>query len=91
MSMKENRDVRMKRLRYQSWHRGCKETDEILGHFCDANLAGLSDAELDVFEAFLNEDDHDIWQWVGHGVVPDNPAYLPFIEILRRGKHHVAC
>ncbi len=51
-----------KRLRYQSWHRGCKETDDILGPFADEWLP-LND-NIAVFEALLNEDDWDIYRWL---------------------------
>lgn len=60
------RENRIKRLYYQSWHRGCKETDLLLGRFADAVLPGLTDAELDQYEALLNEQDSDIWKWFSH-------------------------
>lgn len=77
------RENRLKRLRYQSWHRGCKETDVVLGNYCDAELAMLSDTELDLYEQLLNEDDWDIWQWVAYNTTPPNPEFLPLIEKLR--------
>lgn len=55
---------RLNRIRYRSWHRGCKETDIILGSFCDAHITSLSTAQLDVFEELLDEDDADIWAWL---------------------------
>ncbi len=51
-----------KRLRYQSWHRGCKETDDILGPFADAWLPNAQDTAP--FEALLEEDDWDIYRWL---------------------------
>ncbi len=51
-----------KRLRYQSWHRGCKETDDILGPFADSWLPEAADTTA--FEALLNEDDWDIYRWL---------------------------
>ena len=53
-----------KRLRHQSWYRGCKETDSILGIFADDFLPNCSDDEAAAFEALLNEDDWDIWRWL---------------------------
>lgn len=62
---------RVKRLYYQSWHRGCKETDLLLGRFADAILTRLDDHELDLYEALLNEHDSDIWHWyTGHTSLP---------------------
>ena len=55
---------RRKRLLYQSLHRGCKETDMILGNFSQKHLEQLSDAEIDLYENFINEKDWDIYAWV---------------------------
>lgn len=60
------RENRIKRLYYQSWHRGCKETDLLLGRFADDALPDLSDAELDQYEALLAEEDGYIWKWFSH-------------------------
>ena len=74
---------RLKRLRYQSWHRGCKETDVVLGNYFDAHHEALSEDELDLFEALLNADDWDIWQWVAYDQAPPDARFLPIIERLR--------
>ena len=62
--MDEMRHNRLKKLKMRSWHRGTKEMDLILGGFADARLAGLDGTSLDVFEALLSENDHDLYQWV---------------------------
>lgn len=65
-------DERLKRLYYQSLHRGCKETDFILGRFADQHLAQLTPEQLDLYENFLNQDDWDIYNWIiGKHPVPD--------------------
>ncbi len=87
MSMKEcaetARALRIKRLRYQSWHRGCKETDMLLGLYCDHYLPGLGDDALDRYEAFLNEYDADIWAWVAYKEPCPKQEYQPLIIILQ--------
>ena len=55
---------RIKRLKYRSWHRGCKETDIILGQFSEHGLAMLAPQQLDAYEKLLEEDDVHIWDWV---------------------------
>jgi antitoxin CptB len=60
----EDREIRIKRLLHQSWYRGCKETDKILGQFAKENLHQFGDKELDEFDAIMNEEDWDIWNWV---------------------------
>lgn len=58
------RELWLKRLRYRSWHRGCKETDLVLGRYCDARIEALDEAALGRFEALLDEEDSDIWAWL---------------------------
>ncbi len=65
-------ETRLKRLLYQSLHRGCKETDMILGNFASQYLHTLSDDQIDVYENFINEKDWDIYAWVvGSASLPD--------------------
>ena len=54
-------DVTIKRLIYQSWHRGCKETDLILGKFAKAHLNNFTEEELQQYEDFISENDWDIY------------------------------
>lgn len=62
--MQQTSDIRRRRLYYRSWHRGCKETDVILGHFADTALNDLPDKSLDLYEELLEEQDLDIWNWL---------------------------
>ncbi len=79
-----NREIKIKRLTYRSWYRGCKETDQILGKFADTHLTSLSDQELDIYETFLDEFDQDIWLWLTEKEAPSNPAYLPLLHRMAR-------
>ena len=75
--MGETRETRIKRLRMRSWRRGIKEMDLILGGFSDTGLADLSDAELDVYDVMLEENDHDLFSWVcGHVETPQEFSKL---------------
>lgn len=60
----ETREIRLKRLAMRSMRRGIKEMDILLVRFADAHLSSLSDADLDAFEALLDENDQDLYQWV---------------------------
>lgn len=64
MSVNHAEEAHLKRLRMRSWRRGIKEMDLILGPFSDVSLVGLSPEELTLYEAMLNENDHDLYQWV---------------------------
>lgn len=55
---------RVKRLRMRAWRRGIKEMDLILGPWADTRATSLGVAELDLAEALLGENDHDLYQWV---------------------------
>ena len=55
--------TRLKRLRFRAWHRGTREADLLIGGFFDAHAAGWGAAQLDWFEALLEEQDVDIMAW----------------------------
>ncbi|MBI1416388.1 MAG: succinate dehydrogenase assembly factor 2 [Limimaricola sp.] len=75
--MNEPRETRLKRLRMRAMRRGIKEMDLILPAFTATDLDDLDAAELDLFEALLAENDHDLYQWVsGAGVAPPEYAGL---------------
>jgi antitoxin CptB len=63
-SRRETQEARLKRLRMQSWRRGTREMDMILGPFADANLARMTASELDLYDQLLCENDQDLYQWV---------------------------
>jgi antitoxin CptB len=70
--MHESLTVRRKRLLYQSRYRGRIEGDLLLGGFAARHLAGLSAAQLDRYEALLQESDQDLLAWIsGREPVPE--------------------
>jgi antitoxin CptB len=72
MIRSESRDSRLKRLAMRSHRRGIREMDLILGPFADAHLAGMSAADLDRYEALLDENDQDLLAWItGAAPMPD--------------------
>ncbi len=62
--MTETPEARLKRMRMRSWRRGTKEMDLILGPFADEQLAAMDPAQLDLFDALLEENDQDLYLWV---------------------------
>lgn len=88
MSTEETAQTRIKRIRYRSWHRGCKETDIILGNFCDHYIESLNEQELDNFEALLDEDDAEIWSWLTHKTLSPKSEYEPLLERLRHFREY---
>ncbi|MBL4803208.1 MAG: succinate dehydrogenase assembly factor 2 [Emcibacter sp.] len=63
-------DIRRKRLKFRSWHRGIKEADILLGSFADDHLKDMSPAQLDCYENLLREPDLKIVTWI----TKDQPA-----------------
>lgn len=69
----EGLDTRRRRTHFRCWHRGMREMDLILGRFADAHIADLSDDELDVLEALMEEQDRDLLIWLtGEAPTPDD-------------------
>lgn len=64
MDQVNERDRRLKRLKYQSWHRGTREMDLILGQFADARLGGLTEAELEEYTALISLPDTQLYKWI---------------------------
>lgn len=87
-SMSDNADL--KRLRMRSWRRGIKEMDLILGPWADESLTTLTEGELEQYEALLNENDHDLYQWVTARIgkntaQPVGPsAYGPLLDVIAK-------
>ena len=75
--MSETHENRLKRLQMRSMRRGIKEMDIILSRYADAHLAGMDEPALDLYEALLNENDQDLYQWVsGQAKAPQELSAL---------------
>ncbi len=81
-----NREILIKRLLYRSMHRGCKETDILLGKFVVEKIHEFGDEKLKVYEQFINEDDALIYDWILDKIdlASDTPAgYSDLIAEIR--------
>ena len=73
----ETRVNRLKRMMMRSQRRGIKEMDLILGAYATARLERMPTASLDLYDALLEENDQDLYQWVtGQVPAPDRFAGL---------------
>ena len=62
----------LRALKYRAEHRGTREADLMIGGFFDAHSTDWNAAELDWFEALLEEQDVDIMGWaIGSIECPD--------------------
>lgn len=67
----QDRDTRIKQLRYRAWRRGFREHDFLMGTYADDKLADQDEAGLNAFEALLDQADWDVYYWiVGQKPVP---------------------
>ncbi|NEV49316.1 succinate dehydrogenase assembly factor 2 [Wolbachia pipientis] len=53
-----------RKLMYRSWHRGCKETDILLGHFALKYLDKFSLSELIEYEKIVDLDDYKLYCYI---------------------------
>ncbi len=68
----EDRDTWIKQLRYRAWRRGFREHDFLMGSFADQHLSNCSGADLNHFQALLDQADWDVYYWiVGQVPVPE--------------------
>ena len=63
-------ETRLKKIRLRAWRRGFREADLILGPFADRHVPTMSPAQLDAFEALMEEADQDIYDWYLGRTVP---------------------
>lgn len=52
------------RLIYQSWHRGMRELDLLLGPFAEMHVPHMTETELKSYDELLNEEDLHLLAWV---------------------------
>ena len=68
--MGEAIDIRRRRLLFRSWHRGTREMDLLLGSFAEQHLAALNEAQLERYEALLENSDDQLFDWISGRLAP---------------------
>ncbi|MBK1697970.1 succinate dehydrogenase assembly factor 2 [Rhodovibrio salinarum] len=65
-------EIRRKRAYFNSWHRGTREMDLLIGGFADETLASLTPEELRRYEQLLQLPDSDLYAWItGQAEIPE--------------------
>jgi antitoxin CptB len=85
--MTDMSDIRRKRLLFRSWHRGTKETDLLLGSFAERHLDAFSETQLDRYEALLDSDDGDLFDWIAGVAVPSPEHDGDIMSMLRNFRY----
>jgi antitoxin CptB len=78
------RDIRLKRLQFRSWHRGTKEADLMIGGFYDRYAAGWNDEDITWFEGLMHEEDVEIMGWALGTMPPPERASGPMMVAMQR-------
>ncbi len=69
---------KVKKAIYRSSHRGCRETDFILGDFAKEKIFSFETEKFSLYEKFIEEDDWNIYAWFG-GQIPTPKKYQDLI------------
>ncbi|HTS91666.1 MAG TPA: succinate dehydrogenase assembly factor 2 [Stellaceae bacterium] len=85
--MSETSDIRRKRLLFRSWHRGTKESDLLLGSFAERHLREFTPAQLDRYEALLECEDADLWDWIAGRAAPPADRDSDVLQLLLAFKY----
>ena len=76
--------IRRKKVLFRSHHRGFKEADIILGGYADTHIQTMDAAELDVFEALLDNPDQDLYDWITGKTAPPAEFDNPMLDRVRQ-------
>ena len=79
----ENLEIRRKRLKYRSQHRGTKELDLLLGRFAKERLDSLDRDQIDRFEALLEAPSPQVYAWVIGQDAPPPEMDTDILHLLR--------
>lgn len=84
VAMNEKTENMRKRLIFRSEHRGTKEMDLLLGSFAKRHVPDFSEEELVEYEALLEENDPDLYNWITKQEAPPATvaAYSMFSKIV---------
>ncbi len=67
----------------RSMRRGTKEMDILLIRFAGARLQEMDASALDAYEALLEENDQDLYQWIS-GQAPAPEVHAPLVAEIAR-------
>lgn len=66
-------EIRRKRAYYNSWHRGTREMDLLIGGFAEQHLSDLTAQDLERYEHILQLPDDDLYAWItGRADIPED-------------------
>ncbi|MET0332467.1 MAG: succinate dehydrogenase assembly factor 2 [Dyella sp.] len=75
-------DPRLKRLRWRA-RRGTRELDALFGGWLDEHYAGADESTRAAFDALLDVQDPDLWDWVMGHAQPARADWQTIIDVIR--------
>lgn len=78
-------EARLRRLRWRC-RRGTKELDAMLGWWLEQRYATADAEARAAFEALLERQDPDVWDWLMGHARPDEPRWQAIVDEIRA--HH---
>ena len=87
--MSDRLETIRRKLKFRSVRRGTKESDLVIGGFAEAHLDTLDAAQLDRFEALLDENDQDVLSWVIGMTPPPAEFETDVLDMLRNFKKNL--
>jgi len=77
----ESLEDRKRRLTWQC-RRGIKEVEVLLGPFFERFFGDLSEADQDLFEVFLKEEDAYLFEWFTLRSKPSDPQLAYMVDVI---------
>ena len=74
-----NKEILIKQVLYRSQHRGCKETDILLGKYIVEKINEFDDEKLSLYNDLINEDDLLIYHWI----LEKATAFTKYSELIK--------
>lgn len=75
-------DDSMKRLRWRC-RRGTRELDALLGGWLEAHGASMDEAQFAAFDALLDQQDPDLWDWLMGRAEPPRDDWRVVVDQIR--------
>lgn len=89
-AMTETPEARRKKLAMRAARRGMKEMDIVLGPYARARLSDMTEAQIDLFDRLLWENDQDILPWILGQVTPPEPYAILIGDIIAFARENLA-
>lgn len=77
-------DDHLKRLRWRC-RRGTRELDALLGGWLDRHAADADPATFEAFDALLDQQDPELWDWLTGHTVPPREDWRRIVADIRTG------